>query len=173
MGRSLALIFSLLAAGLGTGSAQGQASPCDDAAFRAFDFWVGEWIVRDADGKEVGRNRIRRVSGGCALLESWSSSRGTTGTSLNFYDPASGRWTQVWVGGRGLRLHLVGGTEDGAMVLSGERTVDGERVRDRITWTPMPDGRVRQTWETAPGDGDWEKSWEGFYHRAENGSSGR
>lgn len=150
--------------------APAQEAPCTGPSFSAFDFWVGAWVVRNAAGEEVGRNTIRKVADGCALLESWTSAGGSTGTSLNFYDPVRDRWTQVWVGGGdGTRLHLEGGLEDGAMVLQGERVREGESVRDRITWTPMDDGTVRQTWDISTGGEEWETSWEGIYHPVEEG----
>lgn len=155
----------LLVAAAGPTDATAQETPCGGPDYRAFDFWVGEWTVVSPEGERVGRNRIRRVAGGCALLESWTSAEGTTGTSLNYYDPDDERWTQVWVGARGLRLRLEGTVEGASMVLEGERTAEGRRVRDRITWTPRPDGTVRQTWETST-DGGWETSWVGIYHRA-------
>ena len=37
--------------------------------------------------------------------------------------------------------------------VEGYRGVDDERVLDRITWTPMPDGRVRQHWQTTADEG--------------------
>lgn len=157
----------LLAVAAGPTAAAAQEEPCGGDVYRAFDFWVGTWTVVNPEGERAGRNRIQRVAGGCALLESWTSDEGTTGTSLNYYDPDDGRWTQVWVGERGLRLRLEGGVEGTSMVLSGERTVDGKRIRDRITWTPRPDGTVRQAWETSVDGGGWETSWVGIYRRAD------
>ena len=61
-------------------------------ARRQFDFWLGDWDVRDATGKLVGRNRITRVQGGCALEEQWSGNGGVTGSSLNAYDAERNRW---------------------------------------------------------------------------------
>ena len=36
------------------------AGPCESAAHRAFDFWIGEWNVHTPDGKLAGVNRIER-----------------------------------------------------------------------------------------------------------------
>lgn len=165
--RLVAVFACLLAAAGGPSTAASQEAPCDATPFRAFDFWVGTWTVESPEGDRVGRNRIRKAAGGCALLESWTSEEGTTGTSLNYFDPGEERWTQVWVGARGLRLHLRGGMDGTSMVLEGERTVDGRRIRDRITWTPRPDGTVRQGWETSVDGGAWETSWVGIYRRAD------
>lgn len=177
-GRLGPLIAILLAGALGTSppapSAEsasettvppaGAQDPCEGETHHAFDFWIGSWIVRDPDGEEVGRNRIRRVAGGCALLERWTSSEGTTGVSLSFFDPETGAWTQVWVGERGTRLHLVGGRDGPSMTLEGERRLEGKTIRDRITWTPRGDGTVRQDWEITDDGADWESAWAGIYH---------
>lgn len=56
---------------------------CNSPAQRQFDFWLGDWEVRDPDGQLVGRNRIRRVVGGCGLREEWRGKSGLVGTSLN------------------------------------------------------------------------------------------
>ena len=45
--------------------------PCTDAAYRQFDFWLGEWIVSDLAGKKQGDNSITREEGGCLILERW------------------------------------------------------------------------------------------------------
>lgn len=138
---------------------------CDADEHRQFDFWRGSWDVY-ADGELAGGNEIRPVAGGCALEESWSGAGGSRGTSLNYYDPDDGRWHQLWVGSGGLVLRLTGGLEDGSMVLEGERTAEGRRIRDRITWSPLGDGEVRQLWEVSPDGGEsWSPTFDGRYRR--------
>lgn len=142
------------------------ADSCAGEEHRAFDFWLGEWEVTE-DGERAGHNDIRRVAGGCALLESWRSARGGSGSSLNFYDPSDGRWHQVWVGSSGSRLRLAGDRRGDAMVLSGERIGSGgESIRDRITWTPREGGVVRQLWEVSTDGGEsWRTVFDGVYRR--------
>lgn len=138
---------------------------CAGEEHRRFDFWVGSWEVH-ADGDLAGRNEIRTVAGGCGLEETWSGAGGSHGTSLNYYDPADGRWHQLWVGSGGVILRLSGGMEDGRMVLGGMRTAEGERLRDRITWSPLEGGEVRQLWEVSRDDGDtWKAVFDGRYRR--------
>ena len=52
--------------------------PCDGASFRQFDFWLGQWQVLTADGKEAGFNRITAAERGCVLEERWRGSQGGT-----------------------------------------------------------------------------------------------
>lgn len=141
----------------------GEDEPCSGEAYRQFDFWRGSWEVH-AGGRLAGHNEIRAVAGGCGLEESWSGAGGSDGTSLNYYDPSDGRWHQLWVGSGGLILHLSGGLEEGEMVLSGERTADGEPIRDRIRWSPLENGEVRQLWEVSRDGGEtWTPAFDGRY----------
>lgn len=148
-------------------TAPAPASKCTGAAHRAFDFWLGAWTVRDPDGVVAGHNQITAVHGGCALHEQWASARGSTGSSLNFVDPATGEWVQQWVDSDGDDIRLRGGLRDGAMALEGTLvTGDGKASRLRGTWTPLPDGRVRQLFEESTDDGaSWSIWFDGFYQR--------
>lgn len=144
---------------------QAQAG-CEDAVHREFDFWVGTWEVRSEDGELLGRNEITRVAHGCGLLEDWHGADGGEGMSINTYDRGLGKWTQRWVGA-GSVLWLEGGLEDGRMVLAGERGTRTGRVQDRITWTPLPEGRVSQVWEvSADGGKTWRLLFAGYYSAA-------
>lgn len=144
------------------------AERCRSPEHRQFDFWIGTWEVRDTAGQVTGHNEIRRVAGGCALYEDWRGVEGGGGVSINTYDAERGLWTQRWVG-VGATLWLEGGLENGAMVLAGtspRRTPRGA-VLDRITWTPLADGRVRQVWDLSFDSGEtWTRSFIGFYTTA-------
>lgn len=143
------------------------AGPCAGPQFRQFDFWIGHWTVRRPDGLPAGTNLITSEEGGCAIVEHWASANGGTGQSLNFFDPASGRWRQVWVG-LGLLLTMEGGLTDGAMVLEGPlQYLDPGRVtRLRGVWTALPDGRVRQQFhESDDGGTTWKLWFDGYYSR--------
>lgn len=133
---------------------------------RQFDFWVGEWEVHDAKGQRLGRNRIVPLLGGTVLQEHWEGSQGGAGTSLNAYLPARKAWRQSWVDAKGGSLDLFGGREGDAMVLRGTTEGPKGRMLERITWTPLPDGRVRQLWEQSPdGGATWTVSFDGYYSR--------
>lgn len=145
--------------------------PCTSAEQRQFDFWLGEWEVSLPDGKPAGRSRIESILDGCALQENWTGASGYAGKSFNVYNGATGRWEQFWVSHGGNRLHLVGGLQDGAMVLAGERQKPdpetGKLPRERVTWTAEADGSVRQLWETSKDDGGtWQVTFDGRYRRA-------
>ena len=142
---------------------------CAASEYRQFDFWHGDWDVRDASGKIVGRNRIVPVQGGCALQENWTGAGGVSGTSLNIYDNDRKRWHQTWVDSTGGLLQLDGGIVNGAMVLRGESVstdAPSKTALQRITWTPQPDGRVRQLWESSTDSGKtWSVVFDGIYSK--------
>ena len=92
--------------------------PCAQGPYRDFDFWVGEWDVKDAAGKPAGVNAITNEQGGCVIVERWKGAQGGTGQSLNYYDPAAKTWKQLWVG-LGILLHMEGGMSEGSMRLEG------------------------------------------------------
>lgn len=131
-----------------------------------FDFWIGEWSVTNPDGKAAGESRIESIANGYGLLENWTGAGGGIGKSLNTWNAAKKQWQQFWVGGGGSVLELSGGLVNGHMVLSAEHDVRGQRMTERITWTPNPDGSVRQHWEqSADGGKTWTTAFDGLYRR--------
>ncbi len=114
----------------------------------------------------MGTSEISRVSEGCAIREQWTSATGKGGMSINYYDAAEQKWHQDWVGGDGTILHLRGGLKDGAMVLSGESRGTKGTVINRITWTSLPDGKVKQEWASSANTGaSWKTSFVGIYEK--------
>ena len=146
-----------------------QTAPCeDDNRFREFDFWIGHWEVTTPQGQVAGTNTIEKQEQGCMLLESWTSSNGGTGTSINYFDPAKGKWVQVWVAAAGYSIWLEGGLEDGAMHLVGQIVgLDGSSGPLRGTWTPLEDGRVRQFFEQSTDGETWTPWFDGYYKRTD------
>jgi hypothetical protein len=149
-----------------TTAARAAGTRCATDAHHQFDFWLGEWEVRrnDAAAPVVGHNTIARIDG-CTLLESWRGADGGTGHSMNAYDAASRSWRQFWVGSGGMVLPLEGGLSDTAMILLGElpNPKTGRSARQRVSFTPRPDGSVRQHWESSNDGEHWETVFDGIY----------
>jgi hypothetical protein len=138
---------------------------------RQFDFWIGDWVVREPDGNLAGHNHIEPILGGAALRESWQGESGLLGTSLNAWDPVRRLWRQAWTDANGFWLLLEGGLRDDAMVLEGERPSQADpsrTVRHRVTWR-LVDGdpdHVRQHWEgSEDGGATWQTLFDGRYTR--------
>lgn len=161
------LSLTLLALGFAgtTAHAQTPRPPAPPEAHQ-FDFWLGEWEVVAPNGQLAGASRIESVSDGHALLENWTGAKGGVGKSLNAWNAEKHQWQQFWVGNDGDVLELAGGLVDGSMVLRGEHAVNGRRTVERITWTPKPDGSVRQLWEQSTDDGKtWSVAFDGRYEK--------
>lgn len=134
-----------------------------------FDFWLGSWTVTNPRGQVVGHNRVTRELSGCVVREAWTSAYGDKGTSVNFYDPASGHWHQVWTSSTGTVTHYVGDFSGGAMrfTASGFGDADGRTHFRRMTFTPGKDGTVRQHIEDSDDGKHWTTSFDGIYRKDE------
>ena len=151
-------------------AATAQDKPYDCTAkghHRDFDFWLGQWEVRSKAGEIQGHNSITAKQKGCLLEEAWTSARGGTGQSINYYNPVTEQWQQLWVDAGSSAINIRGGLKNGSMELTGsifyykESLTKGFRGR----WTPLPDGRVRQFFEEQNEAGEWEVWFDGYYTR--------
>jgi len=152
-------------------------SPCSGPRYKEFDFWLGQWEVRDAAGQLLGHNRISKKYGGCVVHEEWQGASGLTGSSFNVYDQPTKQWHQFWVDSSGTNWlssdaqgnpeTLRGGIVDGAMVMVSHPETLPSIGLSRATWRPLPEGGVRQTFESSSDGGKtWTVSFDGFYTKA-------
>ena len=141
--------------------AERKSLPCKhEPIYRDFDFWIGSWDVYGQGGAKAGTNTIVRASEGCILYESWENTVGNDGHSINYVDPATEEWVQVWMGADGSLISGRGGFRDGAMRLLGEHVLkSGEKRPFRMTFTPNDDGSVRQFLEESTDDGKTFITW--------------
>ena len=141
------------------------AAPCaSNENSRRFDFWIGDWEVRTAQGALAGRNVIERVSGGCALLENWTDAGGRTGKSLNAFNQALGQWQQFWVGQGGEVTEYRESMWEGTSLVFMNRA--GGNVLRRLTFTAITAAHVRQHGEISQdGGATWTTQYDLQYHR--------
>lgn len=141
--------------------------PCEGiAGAREFDFWVGQWEVRRADGTLAGHNTVSKTDGGCSLVEHWTGTGGSSGTSINYFQPSASRWRQLWVGSNGTLIDVSGRLRDGVMRMEGTiEYVGQDRIEAfRATWSELPDGRVRQLLEEFDlAAQTWQTWFDGYY----------
>jgi len=138
--------------------------PCRAPEYRQFDFWLGEWDVKNAaqPDRPSTHNKITRAQDGCVIVEEYDTPAGYTGISLSYYDRVSDRWHQTWIDNQGVPIVHSGGLRDGKMVLS-DSPAEGKPI-NRTTWSPLGDGRVRQLWESSNDGGEsWTKLFDGYY----------
>ena len=141
------------------------AHPCETlAAARAFDFWLGEWDVylTSNPGTQAGFNKITRVSGGCVIMENWESQGAHNGVSINYYDPANGKWKQKWAGsGQDIMEFYDGEYVDSVMRFKYDIVnTDGTIKPGMLEFTNMESGKVRQHFQRSDDGG---KSWQTVY----------
>lgn len=150
--------------------------PCRTPEHRAFDFWIGEWVVKGTDGNTLGTSRVESILDGCVLEEQWTDLRGSQGRSFNTWDEATKRWKQAWVDQRATHTDFTGRFEDGSLVFLADTVGPGGKPqRTRMTFTPMEvrgERVVRQLLETSDDDGaTWQASFDGRYFPRKSGSS--
>ena len=144
--------------------------PCfADAHAREFDFWIGEWeVFVTGTGQYAGHSIIQEISGGCAILENWSSGV-SEGKSLNFVDDSTKKWKQVWIGSYpgGKQDFVNGEYKEGRMQFSFElKDSSGKKIAGRFTFFNLGPNQVRQLNETSTDDGQtWTTSYDFTYNR--------
>lgn len=147
--------------------------PCCTEDHRAFDFWVGEWNVYDLSGTTLlGTSNISLKDGDCILQEEWTSAQANySGRSFNSFDRNSKQWRQYWIDSQGSILQIAGGLAGNSMVMS-STTAAFDTIPEtttQISWTPLEDGRVRQTWRnTSDGGKSWTVLFDGYYAKKED-----
>jgi hypothetical protein len=144
-------------------------NPCVGSPDRhRFDFWVGEWQVTTPDGHVVGSSSVQSMAGGCGLLENWTASNGTTGKSLNAFNPAAKQWQQYWVGqGGAVTEYRESEWHDGSLSLIARPAASAQgQPTQRLTFTPVNDSTVRQHGELSKDGGStWTTTYDFYYHR--------
>ncbi|MEZ4687373.1 MAG: hypothetical protein R3B47_15275 [Bacteroidia bacterium] len=121
---------------------------CCTEPYRQFDFWLGAWTVHDSTGKLVGENHLVMMHDSCLMQENYSTPKGYTGTSYNYYNAQDSSWNQTWVDNQGGSLLLKGRLKGDKMVLrsSLQKGKKGP-IYHRITWFLRDDGAVIQIWD--------------------------
>jgi hypothetical protein len=160
----------LLAAAQTTPFAPPPPSPCAAEGHNQFDFWVGEWDVYPNGASQlIAHSKIEKLYNGCAIRENWMPLVGAGGGSLNAFDPASNRWHQTWIGSQPGRVEFDGGLADGKIVLTGFwKGVNGpgQDALIRMSYTPQPDGSVRQHGEQSTDQGlTWSTNFDFIYKK--------
>jgi hypothetical protein len=137
---------------------------CTGPEHRQFDFWVGDWdLYRTGQNVVVAHSTIERLFAGCVIRETWNPLQAPGGSSLNHYDREQRRWHQTWMDGANSRVVFEGGLVGGKMVLTGfwkGANGPGQDGWVRMTYTPNPDGSVRQSGELST---DHAVTWSPFF----------
>lgn len=175
----LALALCLLAAAAGAADSQ-TSQPCSAPEARQFDFWLGEWDIRQSILRQDGswlalpaRTSVSSALDGCALVEHWEGDvlffwegmtepRSRRGLSVRAYDAESGNWYIHWMDSGTPRFGspFVGGFTVGRGEFVRESETPQGRRLTRITFSNATERSV--DWELAvSGDGgtSWQPVW--------------
>jgi hypothetical protein len=130
-----------------------------------FDFWIGEWDVTTKAGSPAGHSVIQSVSGGCALLENWTSLRGGNGKSLNAWNPSNKQWQQFWIGQDGQVAEYRSSEMEGTSLVFFMSYATPSAIT-RLRFTPLDSVTVRQHSESSSDAGkSWKTDYDFYYHR--------
>ena len=142
-------------------------NPCKASPeFRQFDFWIGDWDVKNPQGVPSGSSNIQLILGQCIILENWTGGSGSSGKSFNIYDANDKKWHQTWVDDKGTFTHYIGGLVDGRMVIVADTIVTGKKTLAKMTFSKLENGDVRQFGENSTDDGKtWTTSFDLIYSR--------
>ena len=142
-------------------------NPCKASPeFRQFDYWIGEWDVKNPQGVPSGSSSIQLILGQCIILENWTGGSGSSGKSFNIYDTNDKKWHQTWVDDKGTFTHYIGGLVDGKMVVIADTKVAGKKTLAKMTFSRLENGDVRQFGENSTDDGKtWTTSFDLIYSR--------
>jgi tetratricopeptide (TPR) repeat protein len=139
---------------------QHNATPCDDAEFKQFDFWLGDWDVAQAsDSAHLGASSISKEMNGCVVWENWTTAGGPYfGKSYNTWNANLKRWEQYWVDTSGGVMFFHGGLKQDVMDYWTDdvpQSTGGTLLRHLQFFNLGPD-KVRQF---SQGSSDGGKTW--------------
>jgi hypothetical protein len=143
-------------------------APCkqsDASDYRQFDFWLGDWDVVDKAGDPLGTSHVERILANCVLFETWRGQGSGEGRSLSTWNPGLHRWEQYWVDGQGVPIFFTGHLVDGELRLRGDSaTRSGAPVQRRVSFSKLPNGRLRQLSEASSDGGrTWVLEYDFYY----------
>ena len=143
-----------------------------NAHTREFDFWIGEWDVYSTGGNQiVGSSKIEMEAGGCFILENWTAiGFPNTGKSMNFVDPVTNKWKQVWVGSGGAVTEYINGVyKDSVMEFESSSITPPGNMKIRFRFFNQGANQVRQFQESSTDDGKtWSVAYDLTYIRKKN-----
>lgn len=131
-----------------------------------FDFWIGDWnVYKFGTDTIVGISSIQPKLNHNVIEENYQSLKYKyQGKSLNTFDKKLKQWEQFYVDNSGLKLHLIGGFNNNKMILSDCN--DTNQNCNKIAWTSLKDGTVRQEWQQSKDGGKtWKKVFDGHYRK--------
>ena len=134
---------------------------------RMFDFWVGDWDVKNPQGQPAGQSSVQLLLEGCALYENWTDGQGGGGKSLNSYNTDTKQWQQFWTDQYGrVTEYRESRWINGSPQFSAQQITPRGPALLHMTFTPVNADLVRQFGEISTDNGKtWTPSFDLYYHR--------
>lgn len=136
--------------------------------YKRLDFWLGEWEVYVKD-KKTATSSITKSEGGCTLHEDYKTLNGYFGRSMNYYDPADQKYTQIWIDQRNsITTFKETVSKEGYLKMQAD---DGKGTLTAMDYTlDATTGNVTQTMESSTDGGKtWKQSFVGVYKKIKPG----
>ncbi len=145
---------------------------CAAPAARALDFWIGEWVVRNAKGQLAATSVIEPVAAGCGVLERYRGEPNPAGAryigaGIHAFDAATQSWSQLWIDSRPAITEMRGRSSSAGVTYEWVVTTpDGKSTKKRDLLSKLEDG-VRQLGERSDDNGTtWTVEFELRYQPA-------
>ncbi|MBX7150897.1 tetratricopeptide repeat protein [bacterium] len=148
--------------------ADSNAAPCAHIAeAQQFNFWVGEWDVKNPQGVTVGTSSITRILNDCSIHEHYTNPGGYIGRSFNAYNSSINKWQQFYVDNSGAVTLFNGTYHDNAMWFVTDPFLQGGVMTiTKMTFYNLSPDHVRQFIENSTDDGKtWTTTFDGHYWR--------
>jgi hypothetical protein len=139
-----ALLLTILAF---ASTAPAQSKPaCDTPAHHAFDFWLGDWDVKNAKGDTAGSSHIERILDGCVIFETGLVR--IRGKSFNTFDPKTRSGRNIGRHG-GAPAEMVGHSKEEPRLRPRTIRRDGKPAKSRMTFL-ISENDIRQLVDNRP-----------------------
>jgi tetratricopeptide (TPR) repeat protein len=133
-----------------------------------FDFWLGEWDVRNVAGQFAGSSKIERMLGECIIFENWTSAppQSYSGKSINLYNNITNKWMQTWFDDKGAVVEFINGEfKDNKMIFITRPNPTQNNQVTRLTFYSLEPDHVRQQFETSTDGTNWATTIDLHYFR--------
>jgi hypothetical protein len=124
-------------------------------------------------GQSAGTNVIERLEEGCLIMENWSGRGGSSGKSMNFFNPVTNKWRQTYIGNNEAIWEMSGEYKDGVLLYEGEMYSAGTRpVMVRVKLNNQSPDRIRHTQDNSTDGGKTRQNvWDSVYVRLKEAES--
>jgi Protein of unknown function (DUF1579) len=173
----ITFLFAAVALAILSGTCAGD---CLAPEHHQFDFWIGDWAIKQkilkADGswfEADATTKVAPILGGCALVEHWKGdvlffwegmekAEPLQGFSVRAYDPKTKQWVLSWMDSRHPRFgEFVGGFTDGrGEFFRKSPAKDGKQTTTRITFSDITPTSLHWDLAVSSDDGKtWRTLW--------------